>query len=556
MRQWFGKIPAERDVLNAAEAAESQPRTLYCLDGVTERGDYVDVVAGLRSKLQALQCDPSNLKSHSPERSLQQLLMVLVDCVCSDSDRLSVLEDLGRFRVDPDLSSDERKAEMLNLLQVPEGGVGHEGYEKQAQRLGEIWTPEPEELLDAVINHPSALGELLSKRLEPAEGASLLIVAHPFDRLDDGTFEALLASNTAAYEKDGTINVLGPLPGFLDSWDSDPLMGGSPEAFSLFETLLLHEFIEIILSETTQLEPLPCHIVASTFERCLRDRILSMAVEAFYLDWSSARSEARDREEAPEEGATSGVDGEEPQQDVTIEHGDVSAEAYVERTDNERERVLAEMFAEGESVESRGATENPGSAQPAAETPSPAPVAVPERKKSTLADLIDDEDDPAPEIEPQTPPAEPEEPELQQRIASTGKRTYKMDPVEEDGGPVILIVDDSSMSRQMVRSVVETLGFTPVEATDGIQAIAQARYHEPVLIVLDIIMPGKSGIETLQELRNEPKFAETPIIMLTSKSERESIQQALLAKANDYLVKPVNLRELEKRIKQFTKEQS
>ena len=106
----------------------------------------------------------------------------------------------------------------------------------------------------------------------------------------------------------------------------------------------------------------------------------------------------------------------------------------------------------------------------------------------------------------------------------------------------------------MVRSVVEKLGFSAVEATNGIEALTQARRRDPVLIVLYIVMPGKGGIDTLQELRADARFSETPIIMLTVESNRESIQKALVAKANDYLVKPVNLRELEKRIKQYVKE--
>ena len=409
LRQWFGKVPAERDVLKAAESAESELRTLYGLDGGTQRGDCVDVIAGLRSKLQALKRDPSNLRSHSPERSLQLLLMVLVDCVCSDGDRLSVLKDLGRFRLDPDLSPDERRAVMLEVLQVPEGGVGHEAYEKQARRLAEIWTPEQDELLDVVINRPSELGELLSERLDPAKDTPLRIVGHPFDRLDDHTFDALLASNTAAYEEDGTIHVLGELPSFLDSWDGDPRMGESPEDFSLFETLLVHELIEIVLTETTQIEALPCHIVASTFERCLRDRILSMAVEAFYLDWSSARSGAQDGDETPEpEEAISGVDRDQVGQEVSIEHGDVSAEAYEEHTDEEHERVLSEMFDDDESEEAPATTEDSESAEPAAEAPPTVPAEAPPKKKSTLADLFDDEDDPPPETNPQAPQAAPE----------------------------------------------------------------------------------------------------------------------------------------------------
>ena len=570
LRQWFGKVPAEPDVLIAAESAESQARILYCLDGGTERGDSVDVVAGLRSKLLGLQRNASNLKSHSPERSLQLLLMVLVDCVPSDIDRLSVLKDLGTFRVDPDLSSDERRARMLEILRVPEGGVGHEAYEKLARSLGEIWTPEQDEFLDAVINRPSALGKLLSQRLDPAGDTPLTIVGHPFDRLDDRTFEALLASNTAAYEKDGAIHMLAGLPPVLDSWDRDPLIGGGPEGFSLLETFILHELIEIVLSETTQIEPLPCHIVATTFERCLRDRILGIAVEAFYLDWSSARSEGRDGEEdVEEEEATSRADQDQFWWEVSVSHDEVSAEALEERTDEERERLLSEMFDEDDSAETSAATEDPEPAEPAVapkkstladlfddeDGPVPETASQPPPKKSTLADLFDDEDDPVPETASQPPRAEHERLESKQRIASNGKQASTADPLEAGNGPVVLIVDDSSVTRRTIRSVVEKLGFTPVEAEDGIQAIVQARSREPDVIVLDIVMPGKSGFEVLEDLRQDEKFAATPIIMLSAQSDRASIQRAMIAKATDYLVKPVNPRVLEKRIKQCVKEQ-
>ena len=183
--------------------------------------------------------------------------------------------------------------------------------------------------------------------------------------------------------------------------------------------------------------------------------------------------------------------------------------------------------------------------------PAAAAAGEPPKKKRTLADLLDDGDDCPSETAPEPPQTSSETEESSDRTAPHGKRSYMFDPVEADSGPAVLIVDDSSMSRQMVRSVVEKLGCTPVEATDGIQAIAQARFHEPVLIVLDVVMPGQGGIETLQELRQDSKLADIPVIMLTSESDRAKIQSALMANANDYLVKPVNLRELEKRIKQY-----
>ena len=540
LRQWFGKSPADADALIAAESAETQTVTLYCLDKGTERGDCAGVVADLRSKLQAMHSDQSSLKSHSPQRSLQLLLMVLVDCVSSESDRLSILKDLGSFQTDSDQSPEERQEQMLSVVQTPEGGVGHEAYEEQARSLAEIWAPEDDELLEAAINRPAVVGEILAARLNPESAFSLNIIGHTFDGIADHAFEALLASNTAAYEKDGVIHMLAGLPGALDSWDNDPLMGGGPEEYSLFETLLAHELIEIVLAETTQLEPLPCHIVASTFERCLRDRILHIAVEAFYLDWSAARSREGDEESADQESATS----EAAEEEITIAHDEVSAEAYEEATDEEHQRTLSEMFDDEDSAETTAAQEAE-SAEPAVQAP----------QKRTLSDLFDDDEDVSPEVVPDSQAADGgEESEGRQQTGSTEKPAGTDESDEEDSGPAILIVDDSSMSRQMVRSVVEKLGFSAVEATNGIEALTQARRRDPVLIVLDIVMPGKGGIDTLQELRADARFSETPIIMLTVESNRESIQKALVAKANDYLVKPVNLRELEKRIKQYVKE--
>ena len=131
------------------------------------------------------------------------------------------------------------------------------------------------------------------------------------------------------------------------------------------------------------------------------------------------------------------------------------------------------------------------------------------------------------------------------------KKTYKLEAKDPDGPPSVLVVDDSSMARLMVCQVVEDLGYHAVEAADGLEAIAQARYHEPSLIILDILMPGLSGLDTLRELRADPKFESTPIIMLTVESKRNAIQSAISQQVSDYLIKPVDMKEMAKRIKKY-----
>lgn len=115
----------------------------------------------------------------------------------------------------------------------------------------------------------------------------------------------------------------------------------------------------------------------------------------------------------------------------------------------------------------------------------------------------------------------------------------------------VLVVDDSTMMRRLVGAVVAQLGHEVVEAKDGNCALELARQHQPDLIILDIKMPDKDGLQVLHELRADPSFARTPVIMLTVESDREAIGKALSGKASDYLIKPVGTAELRKRITRY-----
>lgn len=107
------------------------------------------------------------------------------------------------------------------------------------------------------------------------------------------------------------------------------------------------------------------------------------------------------------------------------------------------------------------------------------------------------------------------------------------------------------MMRRLVGSVVMQLGHKVVEAKNGKRALALAREVEPDLIVLDVNMPDKDGLEVLRELRAEPRFARTPVIMLTVEAGREVIAKALSGRVSDYLIKPLSVAELRKRIARY-----
>lgn len=113
-------------------------------------------------------------------------------------------------------------------------------------------------------------------------------------------------------------------------------------------------------------------------------------------------------------------------------------------------------------------------------------------------------------------------------------------------GSRILVVDDEERIRRLVRMYLEREGYQVEEAEDGEQALSLALVEEFDAILLDVMMPGKDGIEVCKELR-ETKT--TPIIMLTAKGEEANRVQGFEVGADDYIVKPFSPREVVLRIK-------
>ena len=112
--------------------------------------------------------------------------------------------------------------------------------------------------------------------------------------------------------------------------------------------------------------------------------------------------------------------------------------------------------------------------------------------------------------------------------------------------PKILVVDDEAKIVKLVRSYLEQLGFTVVEAGDGQTALIQARREKPDLVVLDLGLPGIDGMEVARILRRE---GDTPIIMLTARIEDTDKIVGLELGADDYVTKPFNPRELASRVR-------
>lgn len=89
-------------------------------------------------------------------------------------------------------------------------------------------------------------------------------------------------------------------------------------------------------------------------------------------------------------------------------------------------------------------------------------------------------------------------------------------PSQRTAGALLLLADDYADARELYRVYLELIGYEVVTAADGQEAVEQARLRRPAVILLDIRMPRMSGIEAMQELKADPRFAGVPIVALTA----------------------------------------
>ncbi len=103
----------------------------------------------------------------------------------------------------------------------------------------------------------------------------------------------------------------------------------------------------------------------------------------------------------------------------------------------------------------------------------------------------------------------------------------------------ILIADDEPDILEIIQFNLAAEGYDVITAKNGDEAIEQAKKHLPDLIILDVMMPGKTGIETCNILRSQPAFKETLIIFLSALSDEGTEIRGLESGADDYLTKPI-----------------
>ena len=116
----------------------------------------------------------------------------------------------------------------------------------------------------------------------------------------------------------------------------------------------------------------------------------------------------------------------------------------------------------------------------------------------------------------------------------------------------ILVVDDFSTMRRIVRNLLKELGFTNVhEAEDGIDALKKLRAETFDFVVSDWNMPNMTGIDLLREIRKDPTLKHLPVLMVTAEAKKENIIEAAQAGASGYVVKPFTSITLDEKLKKI-----
>lgn len=114
----------------------------------------------------------------------------------------------------------------------------------------------------------------------------------------------------------------------------------------------------------------------------------------------------------------------------------------------------------------------------------------------------------------------------------------------------VVIADDESTMRLLVHATIDSDDYTVLEATDGAQAWAMVQENKPSLVLLDVQMPGLSGLEVLRLIKSDPALKKTRVILLTSKAQETDIETGLLAGADFYLTKPFSPLDLLSRVEE------
>ena len=124
-----------------------------------------------------------------------------------------------------------------------------------------------------------------------------------------------------------------------------------------------------------------------------------------------------------------------------------------------------------------------------------------------------------------------------------------------DFGMKVLVVDDFSTMRRIVKNTLRQIGFTNIEeAEDGQRAYDRLIVEKFDFVVSDWNMPNMTGIDLLRKVRATPQIKDIPFLMVTAEAKQENIVEAITAGVSNYIVKPFTVATLDEKVKKIFKE--
>jgi CheY-like chemotaxis protein len=133
-------------------------------------------------------------------------------------------------------------------------------------------------------------------------------------------------------------------------------------------------------------------------------------------------------------------------------------------------------------------------------------------------------------------------------MTQSGRKNDREEPMTRKK---ILLVDDSNTILMVERMMLMKGPYDIVTASNGEEAIAKAVAEKPDLILMDVIMPKMDGFEAVRQIRQQPDTRDTPVIMVTTRSESQNVENGFESGCNDYVTKPINSTELLSKLRSY-----
>ena len=115
-------------------------------------------------------------------------------------------------------------------------------------------------------------------------------------------------------------------------------------------------------------------------------------------------------------------------------------------------------------------------------------------------------------------------------------------------GTLVLIVDDSPTETHVLKTILESRGFTVVSAENGELGVAAALEYKPKLVLMDVVMPGLNGFQATRQLKKNDETSNIPVIIVTTKDQETDKEWGMRQGADSYLVKPLAASDLLEKI--------